>query len=147
MVAPVFIDAAGAADILHLPLDAVLDLISEGRLNTYGGKAANPFVRSAEVSVLAAELGTGSEAGDETPRRVKSASARVQTRITADSRWSEITPDDIGDWARRADFAKRQAACTAATTAIDRLQRLLRALDEVPSPTRSHLPTSPPHDL
>ncbi len=130
MVAPVFIDAAGAADILRLPLDSVLDLIAEGRLKTYGGKSANPFVRSAEVNVLAAELGVGGVVEEEAPRRMKSGSTRVQTRITADSRWSEITEDDIQDWMRRADTVKRQAAKTAATAAVDRLRTLLDMLNK-----------------
>ncbi len=129
MVAPVFIDAAGAAEMLRMPLDAVLDLIHEGRLRTFGGKAANPFVRSADVAALAAELGVGTAEATE-PKRVKSASARVQTRLTADARWAEVSESDIRDWARRTDAARRRAGKTAATTAIDRLQAVLRALDE-----------------
>lgn len=129
MVAPVFIDAAGAAELLHLPIDAVLDLIREGRLRTFGGKAANPFVRSADVAVLAAELGV-SAAEAAAPKRIKSASARVQTRLTADARWADVTESDIRDWARRTDPARRRAAKTAAGTAIERLRTVLQALEE-----------------
>lgn len=129
MVAPVFIDAAGAAEILRMPLDAVLDLIGEGRLRTFGGKAANPFVRSADVAVLAAELGVGTGAAAE-PKRVKSASARVQTRLTADARWADVGEGEIRDWARRADPSRRRAGKTAATIAIQRLKAVLQAIDE-----------------
>lgn len=129
MVAPVFIDAAGAAEVLRMPLDTVLDLIHEGRLRTFGGKAANPFVRSADVAALAAELGVGSGEAAE-PKRVKSASARVQTRLTADARWADITESDIRDWVRRVDPARRQAGKIAATTAIERLRSVLRAIEE-----------------
>jgi hypothetical protein len=129
MVAPVFIDAAGAAEILRIPLDAVLDLIGEGRLRTFGGKAANPFVRSADVSVLAAELGIATTGAAE-PKRVKSASTRVQTRLTADARWADVSESDIRDWVRRVDPARRQAGKVAATTAVERLQMFLRAIDE-----------------
>lgn len=129
MIAPVFIDAAGAAEMLRMPLDAVLDLIREGRLRTFGGKSANPFVRSADVSVLAAELGVQTGEAAE-PKRVKSASARVQTRLTADARWADVSDSDIRDWAGRTDPSRRRAGKTVATTAIDRLQAVLRALDE-----------------
>jgi hypothetical protein len=130
MVAPVFIDAAGAAEILRLPIERVLDLVAEGRLKTYGGKAGNPFVRSADVTALVQELGVG-VADEESPRRVKSGAARVQTRLTADSRWSDIEETDIRDWVGRADQVKRQAARTSATIALNRLQLLLQAIDEV----------------
>lgn len=130
MVAPVFIDAAGAAEILRMPIDSVLDLISEGRLRTFGGKAANPFVRSADVSVLAAELGAATGPTADEPKRVKSPSARVQVRLTADARWADVSEGDIHDWVHRADPARRQAARKAAHTGIERLRAVLQALDD-----------------
>jgi len=130
MATPAFIDAAYAADSLHVPLDTVLDLVRDGRLRTYGGRASNPFLRSAEVAALADQLGLGAAEQQEPPRRVKSASVRVQQRITADARWGDISEEDIRDWARRADPLRRQAARTAAGTARERLDMLLRALDE-----------------
>jgi hypothetical protein len=125
---PVFIDSFYAADLLHVSQEAVLDLISEGRLQTYGGRASNPFLRSAEVIALAPSLPAPPDA--EPPRRVKSATSRVRQRITADARWSDIAEDDIRDWARRTDAPARQAARTAAAGAIDKLNMLLRLLDE-----------------
>jgi hypothetical protein len=128
MSTPVFIDAVHAAEMLRISQDAVLDLVTEGKLRTYGGKASNPFLRSAEVVALVGEL---APAEDEVqPRRVKSASARVRQRLTADSRWSEITEDDMRDWASRSDPTARQAARKAAVTARERLQILLQILDE-----------------
>jgi hypothetical protein len=126
---PVFIDTAYAADMLHLSVDAVLDLVRAGKLRPYGGRAPNYFFRSADVASLVPELGVPPEA--EAPRRVKSASARVQARITADARWAEIGEDDIRDWAVRADPARRQAARKAAVTAKDRLEIVLRLLNEI----------------
>lgn len=130
MVAPVFIDAAGAAEILHLPLESVLDLIAEGKLRSFGGKASNPFVRSADVALLVNELGVEALASVSEPKRVKSGTARVQTRLTADARWADVTENDIRDWVRRADGTRRRAGKTAAATAIQRLQLLLQVLDE-----------------
>jgi hypothetical protein len=130
MVAPVFIDAAGAAEMLRVPVETVLDLIAQGRLKTYGGRAANPFVRSADVALLAEEVSPPADA-PQTARRVRGAVSRVQTRLTADARWADLSEDDIREWARRADALRRQAARTAAGMAIARLQTLLQALDEV----------------
>lgn len=130
MATPTFIDAAYAADTLHVSLDTILDLIQQGRLRTYGGRVSNPFLRSAEVSALAAELGLGTSQTDDTPRRVKSPSARVQQRITADARWGDVSESDVRDWAGRADRTRLEAARKAAGIAIDRLQLLLKVLDD-----------------
>lgn len=122
-----FVDSVIAAEVLHVTQDTVLDWIREGKLRAVGGKPSNPFLRSADVAILVTELGV---ARDEAPKRSKSPSARVQQRITADSRWSEITADDISEWVRRADEPRRQAAGKAARTAISRLEALLASLEE-----------------
>jgi hypothetical protein len=128
MTMPAFIDAVHAAELLRVSQDAVLDLVKEGKLHPFGGRAGNPFLRSAEVMALASQLGVD-EAGPQ-PRRVKSASARVRTRLTADARWADVTEDDIRDWAARTDAAGKQAARKAARTARERLETVLRVLDE-----------------
>jgi hypothetical protein len=61
---------------------------------------------------------------------VKSPSARVQQRITADARWGDVSEEDIRDWASRADDARLHAARKAARTAIERLSFLLQVVDE-----------------
>lgn len=132
MATPAFIDAAYAADSLHVPLDTILDLVRQGRLRTYGGRASNPFLRSADVSALAVELGLGADQQDDAPRRVKSPSARVQQRITADARWGDVSEGDIRDWASRADRIRLEAARKAAGVATQRLEMLLKVLDETP---------------
>lgn len=129
MSTPAFIDSVHAAELLRTTQDAVLDLVKEGRLRTYGGRASNPFVRSADVLALAPQLGV--QEGSEPARRTKSPSARVRTRLTADARWSEVSEQDIRDWAARADPASKQAARKAAVLARERLQSVLRSLDEL----------------
>lgn len=128
MNVPVFIDAVHAAEMLHVSQDAVLDLVKQGRLRAYGGRASNPFLRSADVSALVPEFHVPDESA--APRRVKSASARVRQRLTADARWADVTEEDVRDWADRSDRAARQAARTAALTAQERLGWVLRILDE-----------------
>ena len=122
-----FIDSVIAAEVLHVTQDTVLDWVKEGRLHPMGGKPGNPFLRSAEVAALVLELGIET---DEPPRRTKSASARVQARLTADARWSDLSEDDIREWAKRADSARRQAARQTATRARAMLEAVLRATDD-----------------
>lgn len=131
MSMPVFIDAVHAAELLRVSPDTLLDLIAEGRLRTYGGKAANPFLRSADVLALAPQLGVSEL--DEEPKRVKSPAARVRQRLTADARWSDVSEDDIREWARREDPASREAGRTAARTALERLSALLSVLEDAES--------------
>lgn len=122
-----FVDATHAAEALRVSREQVVDWIEQGRLRSYGGKPDNPFLRSADVAALVRELGAGPE---EAPRRAKSANARVQQRLTADSRWSDLSEADIREWVRRADPTRRQAARTTAMHAVGKLQALLRELNE-----------------
>jgi len=126
---PVFIDAVYAAELLHISPDAAADLIRARGLRTYGGPSSNPFVRSADILALAGELGEREEMAT-APKRVKSGSGRVQTRLTADARWVEVGEEDIKTWASRADPARKQAARTAVENALQKLQLVLAALDE-----------------
>jgi hypothetical protein len=122
-----FVDATHAAEVLRVSQEQVLDWVAAGRLRAYGGKPGNPFLRSADVANLLAELGVDTE---ESPKRTRSANARVQQRLTADSRWSELTDADVREWVRRADPTRRQAARTTAMKAIGKLHVLLEALND-----------------
>ena len=129
MVAPVFIDSVHAAETLGVTKEVILEWIAGGRLRRYGGRSDNPFLRRADVEALGAELGV--QRGENAPRRVKSPAARVQSRLTADSRWAEVGPAEIRDWAERSDPVRRQAGRQTAELAIQRLQDVLRALDDL----------------
>jgi hypothetical protein len=128
VVTPAFVDTAYAADMLRIPQDTILGWIDAGKLKTYGGRVDNPFVRTPEVTALAEQLGVAPAV--EAPKRSKSASARVQTRLTADSRWKDVTPSDISEWAARADPARRQAARRVAEEARERLEMVMKAIQE-----------------
>ena len=121
-----FVDSVIAAEVLQVTQDTVLDWVAAGRLRPFGGKPSNPFFRSADVAALAEELGVGQ---DQAPKRTKSASARVQARLTADARWSDVGERDLADWLQRADSTRRQAAQTTARIAKQRLETLLRLID------------------
>lgn len=123
-----FVDATHAAEVLHVSQEQVVDWVEEGRLRSYGGKPGNPFLRSADIAALLATLGVEQ---DLSGKRPKSATARVQQRLTADSRWSDLSESDIREWVRRADPTRRQAARKTAMNAVGKLQALLRALNDV----------------
>ncbi len=123
-----FVDAVHAAELLHVTQDTILDWVAQGKLRAVGGKPTNPFLRSAEVASLLTELGV---AADEPPRRLKSATAKVQARLTADSRWSDVSETEIRDWASRADPSRRQAARVTASGAMARLSAVIKVLDEL----------------
>lgn len=127
MSIPPFIDAVHAADMLRVPVEQVLDWVSEGRLHGFGGRPGNPFLRSSEVQALVDELGV---AGAEPSRRVRSPSSRVQQRLTADARWPDICDADLLEWVSRADPIKRAAALKVVREASERLQRLCALLME-----------------
>ena len=45
-------------------------------------------------------------------------------------RWADVSLEEIREWVKRADRARRQAARSAAMTARQRLENLLKTLDE-----------------
>ncbi|HEX8919685.1 MAG TPA: hypothetical protein VF898_14370 [Chloroflexota bacterium] len=129
MSVPVFIDAAYAAELLHISPDAAADLIRERGFRTYGGPSSNPFVRSADILALIDEIGVKDEEASGS-KRLKSGSSRVQTRLTADARWVDVEEDDIRSWLSRADSARKRAARTAAENAMSKLSLILALLDQ-----------------
>lgn len=128
MAAPKFIDVAYAAEMLHVSRDAILDMVRSGGLKPYGGRAPNYFFRSADVDGLVTELGVKPE--EQSPKRIKSASARVQARLTADARWAEVAAPEIREWVAHAEPARREAARKSAITARERLDVVIQLLDE-----------------
>ena len=130
MSTPPFVDVTYAADMFHVSPDLIHDWLREGKLKAVGGKSSNPFVRTVDVAALAAEI-IAPVGSDEPPKRVKSASTKVQTRLTADAKWAEVSDSDIRDWAQRADPARLRAARKAVDATQERLRAVLGVLDEV----------------
>lgn len=129
MSTPPFVDVTYAADMFHVSPDLIHDWLREGRLKAVGGKSSNPFVRTVDVAALAADIAPLDS--NEPPKRVKSASTRVQTRLTADAKWAEVSDSDIRDWAQRADPARLRAARKAVDATQERLRAVLGVLDEL----------------
>jgi len=124
-----FVDASFAAEMLGVQTADVLDFITEGKLQAYGGKERNPFVRTAQVEQLARDLGR--ELGPPAPKRraADNPVRRVELRLRADARWADIRDEDIEAWARDQDEHARAAARSVAETTGSRLARVIDILD------------------
>jgi hypothetical protein len=124
-----FIDAAMAAEMMGIPQSEVLEWIEQGRLQRYGGKERNPFVRTTDVERVASELGRTLEQRKQT-RSSQSPERRVQLRLRADSRWSDVASNDVAEWFKASDPASRAAGAKVARLAIERLNLLVALVDE-----------------
>lgn len=124
-----FIDTAFAAEMMGVPQSQILEWIAEGKLKSYGGKERNPFIRSADVEMLASELGRTLSTKKES-RAAQNPVRRIQLRLRADARWNEVSETDIAEWARETDLSSRAAAAKVARAAIERLSALLAAVNE-----------------
>ena len=125
-----FVDASFAAEMLGVQTADILDWINEGRLHAYGGKDRNPFVRTAEVQELAATLGKELDRPPAKRRAADNPVRRVELRLRHDARWSDIAERDIESWAREQDAHGLAAARTVAETALDRLSRIIDAVEK-----------------
>jgi hypothetical protein len=120
-----FVDATYAAELLGVQPADILDWIAAGRLQTFGGKERNPFVRTAQVEELARELGRDINQPPAKKRASQDPVRRIELRLRHDSRWTDVTDADLQSWARGLDSYSRAAARQVATTALDRLKHVL----------------------
>jgi len=125
-----FVDASFAAEILGVQTSDILDLIDSGRLKAYGGKERNPFVRTADVEALAGELGRETVQPPAKRRAADNPVRRIELRLRADSRWADVTDDDLTAWIRLQDEHSVTAARKVAETAMARIGRLLEILGD-----------------
>lgn len=125
-----FVDAVFAAELLGVQTADVLEWIASGRLSSFGGKDRNPFVRTGEVEALARELGRDLTPPPAKRRATQNPVRRVELRIRHDTRWSDVSEEDIRAWARELDGPTRIASQKVAATAVDRLRRILDVLNE-----------------
>ena len=118
-----------AAELLGVQIADVLDWVAAGKLQTYGGKERNPFLRTTQVEELARELGR--ELGQPAAKRRQADNPvrRVELRIRADARWADIADSDFEAWVREQDTHALSAARHVAETARDRIGRLIELLD------------------
>ena len=125
-----FVDASFAAELLGVQTADVLSWIAEGKLQTFGGKERNPFVRTTQLEALAREM--GKELGEPAKKRraADNPVRRVELRIRHDAKWSEITDTDLQAWLREQDPSSLAAAKRVVDTTTERLDRMRRLLGD-----------------
>ncbi len=134
-----FMDATEAAANLRTDRLGVLKLIEEGRLKTFGGRPTNPFVRSEEVARLAQELlGETAEQGSLDPKTVhrNDPVRKLKLRIQQDAKWPEVDETAIRAWAGELDPISYNRMKKVAHDAIERLQLVIKVLDETTAKPR-----------
>jgi hypothetical protein len=127
-----FMDTVEAAAILKTDRLAVLKYIEEGRLRTFGGKPGNPFLRTEEVEKLAAELQPDQAGPALDPKTVhrNDPVRKIKLRMQQDAKWPEIGETAMRAWARELDLVSFNRMRQTAREAIERLQLIIRVLDE-----------------
>ena len=129
-------DTVEAAAFLKSDRLTVLKYVEEGTLRTFGGKPGNPFLRTEDVEKLAAELQTdqGAALDPKTIHR-NDPVRKLKLRMQQDAKWPEIDETAMRAWANELDLVSFNRMRQTARDTIDRLQLLLRVLDDV-EPTR-----------
>jgi hypothetical protein len=147
-----FIDLADAAQKLGLTRLQMLEWVEQGKIKPFMGKGQSSVFRAADVEKLLASLGTTTpreeeavaaddDAGDEPqevasgpPRRVKRRDPikLIGTRLSMDSRWAEISDEDIATWLDSIEAVQFDRVRRVAHIAIERLNRVVAAMDNDP---------------
>jgi hypothetical protein len=147
-----FIDLPTAAEHLGITRTELLAWVDQGRINPFSGKGQQSVFRRADVERLAgearataeaeaAEAATAEATGDaETPaeggrRRRRDPIKLMGTRLSMDSRWAEMSDQDIATWLDALEPVQYDRIRKVANIAIERLQRVLAMLDEAQART------------
>jgi hypothetical protein len=134
-IRPAFMDAVEAAANLKTDRVTVLKYIEDGVLKAYGGKAGNPFVRTADVDKLAIELGVMVKPEEPAPDpkvvQRNDPSRKIKLRIQQDAKWGEVDEKAMRLWANEIDPITYVGMRKVANEAIVKLQQLLQVMDEV----------------
>jgi hypothetical protein len=128
-----FMDATEAAAYLKTDRLAVLDYITQGKLKTFGGKTANPFVRSEDVIKLAEELQIAQDDEVVDPKNIhrNDPVRKVKLRIQQDAKWNEVDEAAMKAWAMELDLITFPRMRDVAKDAIAQLQKIIAVLDEI----------------
>ena len=136
-----FIDLPTSAERLGISRKQLLEWVDEGRIKPFSGSGQQSVFRASDVDRLAAQLGESARQAQEaqaepaeegtqgaagpTRTRRRDPIKLIGTRISMDSRWAEITDDDIAVWLDALEPVQYERVTKVANMAIERLQRLL----------------------
>jgi hypothetical protein len=144
-----FIDLPTAAEELGMSRLELVSLVEAGRIRPFSGKGQQSVFRRADVEVLASELRANAEAeaaaavavdesvetpsdGAESRRRKRRDPIKLMgTRLSMDSRWAEMTDQDIATWLDALEPVQYERIRKVANIAIERLQRVLEMMEEM----------------
>jgi hypothetical protein len=149
-----FIDLPDAAQRLGVTRLKLLEWVGEGKIRPFSGSGQQSVFRAADVEKLAQELGIPAPASsspvqeqpfastEEPPNAgvVVPSTARARrrdpikligTRLSMDSRWAEITDEDIATWLDAIEPVQYDRVRKVATLTIERLQRLMSMVDDM----------------
>jgi predicted DNA-binding transcriptional regulator AlpA len=150
-----FIDLPDAAQKLGITRLQMLDWVEQGKIKPFMGKGQSSVFRSSDVEKLASALAieaapeegasTIPPAGEEstpdaTPDAAPTTTRRkrrdpiklIGTRLSMDSRWAEISDEDIATWLDAIEAVQFDRVRRVAHIAIERLNRVLSAIDADP---------------
>ena len=143
-----FIDLPTSAERLGLTRTQLLQWVDEGRIKPFSGKGQQSVFRASDVDRLARE--TGEAAGlaaqadeaalvdDQATAQSSGKPARVRrrdpvkligTRLSMDSRWAEISDEDIATWLDAIERVQFERVRKVANLSIERLRRVLEMMD------------------
>lgn len=144
-----FMDASETAKRLGVDRVTLDQWVKEGRIKTRGGVGRDVFFRSAEVETLYNELHpkvelaeaiaederTGSEnegavTQSATTRKKQDPQMRVYVRLQADTKWYDISDDDIRAWFQLLSPDGYERNKRNAELTISKLQLLVSLIEE-----------------
>jgi hypothetical protein len=138
-----FIDLPTSAERLGTTRKQLLQWVDEGRIKPFSGSGQQSIFRSSDVDKLASELDirkdnaldqlptaqeaveADQEAGAPVRTRRRDPIKLIGTRISMDSRWAEITDDDLAVWLDALEHVQYERVRKVANIAIERLQHVL----------------------
>ncbi len=142
-----FIDVHDAAQRLGITRLQLVEWIEQGRIKPFSGKGQQSIFRTADIDRLAEEVNRArtAEQAAQAEQSAQAVSAAPQsvgrvrrrdpikligTRLSMDSRWAEITDEDIATWLDATERVQYERVRKVANLAIEQLQRLLRMVDD-----------------
>jgi hypothetical protein len=155
-----FIDLPDAAQRLGLTRLKLLEWVAEGKIRPFSGSGQQSVFRTADVEKLAQVLGLPATASSnpvqeqphaateevQSVNTVVPTTARpkrrdpvklIGTRLSMDSRWAEITDEDIATWLDAIEPVQYDRVRKVATLTIERLQRLMAMVDDMETGLKS----------
>src|SRR3954471_15333362 len=158
-----FIDLPTAAERLGTTRSQLLVWVDEGRIKPFSGKGQQSVFRAADVESLAQTLAAppleiepeeiqidpsqvplGSTSHAEARRTKRRDAIKLMgTRLSMDSRWAEMSDNDIATWLDALEPVQFDRIRRVANLAIERLQRVLVMMDEFEAQNTTSQPQEP----